>query len=51
MADLPYLSPIIQGTTPSPRAAHACATVGNRGYVFGGRYMVSELKGTWLEIG
>ncbi|CAB1330590.1 unnamed protein product, partial [Coregonus sp. 'balchen'] len=26
------------GNTPSPRAAHACAKVGNRGYVFGGRY-------------
>lgn len=30
-----------QGKTPSPRAAHACATVGNRGFVFGGRYRVS----------
>lgn len=30
-----------QGKTPSPRAAHACATVGNRGYVFGGRYRVN----------
>lgn len=31
-----------QGKTPSPRAAHACATVGNRGFVFGGRYRVSR---------
>lgn len=33
---------VLQGNTPSPRAAHACATVGNRGYVFGGRYKVKE---------
>lgn len=25
------------GKSPSPRAAHACASVGNRGYMFGGR--------------
>ncbi|XP_078090273.1 kelch domain-containing protein 2 [Mustelus asterias] len=30
--------PITKGKPPSPRAAHACATIGNRGYVFGGRY-------------
>uniref|UniRef100_UPI00398EC72E kelch domain-containing protein 2-like n=1 Tax=Pristiophorus japonicus TaxID=55135 RepID=UPI00398EC72E len=30
--------PITKGKAPSPRAAHACATIGNRGYVFGGRY-------------
>uniref|UniRef100_A0AAQ5ZMH7 Kelch domain containing 2 n=1 Tax=Amphiprion ocellaris TaxID=80972 RepID=A0AAQ5ZMH7_AMPOC len=33
-----WSQPITTGYTPSPRAAHACATVGNRGYVFGGRY-------------
>lgn len=33
-----WSQPITKGSTPSPRAAHACATVGNRGYVFGGRY-------------
>ncbi|XP_014873027.1 kelch domain-containing protein 2 [Poecilia latipinna] len=33
-----WSQPITQGNTPSPRAAHACATVGNRGYVFGGRF-------------
>uniref|UniRef100_A0A8C6WFE5 Kelch domain containing 2 n=1 Tax=Neogobius melanostomus TaxID=47308 RepID=A0A8C6WFE5_9GOBI len=33
-----WSQPITTGNTPSPRAAHACATVGNRGYVFGGRY-------------
>ncbi|NXU64880.1 KLDC2 protein, partial [Horornis vulcanius] len=36
-----WSQPITTGKTPSPRAAHACATVGNRGYVFGGRYRVS----------
>ncbi|NP_001279679.1 kelch domain-containing protein 2 [Callorhinchus milii] len=30
--------PITKGKPPTPRAAHACATIGNRGYVFGGRY-------------
>lgn len=41
---LPFLSHVFfsQGKTPSPRAAHACATVGNRGFVFGGRYRVSH---------
>ncbi|KAJ7420306.1 Kelch domain-containing protein 2 [Willisornis vidua] len=32
------------GKTPSPRAAHACATVGNRGFVFGGRYRDSRMN-------
>lgn len=41
---LPFLFQVFfsQGKTPSPRAAHACATVGNRGFVFGGRYRVSR---------
>uniref|UniRef100_A0A670HL41 Kelch domain containing 2 n=1 Tax=Podarcis muralis TaxID=64176 RepID=A0A670HL41_PODMU len=47
------------GKSPSPRAAHACATVGNRGYVFGGRYRESRMndlyslnldKWEWHEI-
>lgn len=29
---------VTTGKSPSPRAAHACAAVGNRGYLFGGRY-------------
>ncbi|XP_046874360.1 kelch domain-containing protein 2 isoform X2 [Hypomesus transpacificus] len=33
-----WSQPITKGNAPSPRAAHACAVVGNRGYVFGGRY-------------
>ncbi|XP_073725919.1 kelch domain-containing protein 2 [Misgurnus anguillicaudatus] len=48
-----------QGNAPSPRAAHACATLGNRGYVFGGRYMDHRLNDlyyinldtwTWSEM-
>uniref|UniRef100_A0AAV2JGQ5 Kelch domain-containing protein 2 n=1 Tax=Knipowitschia caucasica TaxID=637954 RepID=A0AAV2JGQ5_KNICA len=33
-----WSQPITTGPAPSPRAAHACATLGNRGYVFGGRF-------------
>ncbi|XP_023850697.1 kelch domain-containing protein 2 [Salvelinus sp. IW2-2015] len=33
-----WSQPVTKGNAPSPRAAHACAKVGNRGYVFGGRY-------------
>ncbi|XP_078515836.1 kelch domain-containing protein 2 [Lissotriton helveticus] len=36
--------PITTGKSPSPRAAHSCAAVGNRGYVFGGRYQDSRLN-------
>lgn len=36
---LSWSQPVTKGNSPTPRAAHACATVGNRGYVFGGRYM------------
>ncbi|XP_028293413.1 kelch domain-containing protein 2 [Gouania willdenowi] len=35
---LTWSQPITTGDAPSPRAAHACATLGNRGYVFGGRF-------------
>ncbi|XP_053701187.1 kelch domain-containing protein 2 [Synchiropus splendidus] len=33
-----WSQPVTTGNPPSPRAAHACATLGSRGYVFGGRY-------------
>ncbi|KAI1237437.1 hypothetical protein IHE44_0013510, partial [Lamprotornis superbus] len=39
-----WSQPITTGKTPSPRAAHACATVGNRGFVFGGRYRESRMN-------
>nr|XP_005995044.1 PREDICTED: kelch domain-containing protein 2 [Latimeria chalumnae] len=39
-----WSQPITKGNPPSPRAAHACATIGNRGYVFGGRYRDSRMN-------
>ncbi|EDM03512.1 kelch domain containing 2, isoform CRA_c [Rattus norvegicus] len=33
-----------KGKAPSPRAAHACATVGNKGFVFGGRYRDARMN-------
>ncbi|XP_026554568.1 kelch domain-containing protein 2 [Pseudonaja textilis] len=39
-----WSQPLTTGKSPSPRAAHACATVGNRGYVFGGRYRESRMN-------
>lgn len=29
------------GDPPQPRAAHTCAVLGNKGYIFGGRVLVS----------
>ncbi|KAF7703975.1 hypothetical protein HF521_021047 [Silurus meridionalis] len=39
-----WSQPITTGNAPTPRAAHACATIGNRGYVFGGRYLGHRLN-------
>ncbi|MGH0178583.1 UNVERIFIED_CONTAM: hypothetical protein FKN15_078047 [Acipenser sinensis] len=39
-----WSQPVTKGNPPAPRAAHACATVGNRGFVFGGRYRESRLN-------
>ncbi|KAI7804373.1 kelch domain-containing protein 2 [Triplophysa rosa] len=56
---LTWSQPITKGNAPSPRAAHACATLDNRGYVFGGRYLDHRLNDlyyinldtwTWSEI-
>ncbi|XP_048830456.1 kelch domain-containing protein 2 [Brienomyrus brachyistius] len=41
---LTWSQPVTKGNPPSPRAAHACATVGNRGFVFGGRYREHRLN-------
>ncbi|MBN3298790.1 KLDC2 protein, partial [Amia calva] len=41
---LTWSQPVTTGNPPSPRAAHTCATIGNRGYVFGGRYRESRLN-------
>lgn len=35
----------MQGRAPAPRAAHASATLGHRGYICGGRVMVSIIYG------
>lgn len=35
----------VQGRAPAPRAAHASATLGRRGYICGGRVMVSIIHG------
>ncbi|XP_010631012.1 kelch domain-containing protein 2 [Fukomys damarensis] len=39
-----WSQPITTGKAPSPRAAHACATVGNKGFVFGGRYRDARMN-------
>lgn len=39
-----WSQPVTKGNAPTPRAAHACAAIGNRGYVFGGRYMDHRLN-------
>lgn len=30
------------GDPPQPRAAHTCAVLGNKGYIFGGRVLVIQ---------
>ncbi|XP_026526655.1 kelch domain-containing protein 1 [Notechis scutatus] len=35
-----YQPKIKRGIAPQPRAAHSCAVIGNKGYVFGGRVLV-----------
>lgn len=36
------------GVPPQPRAAHTCAVLGNKGYIFGGRVLVSIFNGNNL---
>uniref|UniRef100_A0A8C4R7K4 Kelch domain containing 2 n=1 Tax=Eptatretus burgeri TaxID=7764 RepID=A0A8C4R7K4_EPTBU len=38
-----WSQPVTTGNAPVPRAAHACTTLGNRGYVFGGRFLNSRM--------
>lgn len=56
---LTWSQPVTKGNAPSPRAAHSCATLDNRGFVFGGRYMDHRLNDlycinldtwTWSEM-
>ncbi|XP_069772485.1 kelch domain-containing protein 1 isoform X2 [Narcine bancroftii] len=39
-----WYQPIIKGISPRPRAAHACATLGNKGYLFGGRILETRIN-------
>ena len=38
------------GIPPQPRAAHTCAVLGNKGYIFGGRVLVSVFYGNGLFL-
>ncbi len=43
--------PEVKGNKPLPRAAHACTKIGNRGYVFGGRWKTKRLNDMhWLDL-
>ncbi|XP_038612075.1 kelch domain-containing protein 1 isoform X3 [Tachyglossus aculeatus] len=35
---------LIRGVPPQPRAAHTCAVLGNRGYMFGGRVLQTRMN-------
>nr|XP_014343296.1 PREDICTED: kelch domain-containing protein 1 isoform X1 [Latimeria chalumnae] len=37
-----WFQPAAKGVPPQPRAAHTCAVMGNKGYVFGGRVLQSR---------
>uniref|UniRef100_A0ABM5FC92 Kelch domain-containing protein 1 isoform X2 n=1 Tax=Pogona vitticeps TaxID=103695 RepID=A0ABM5FC92_9SAUR len=39
-----YQPTIKHGLPPQPRAAHSCAVLGNRGYVFGGRVLQTRMN-------
>ncbi|XP_044292378.1 kelch domain-containing protein 1 isoform X3 [Varanus komodoensis] len=39
-----YQPTIKQGVPPQPRAAHACAVLGNKGFVFGGRVLQTRMN-------
>ncbi|XP_078262187.1 kelch domain-containing protein 1 isoform X3 [Rhinoraja longicauda] len=39
-----WYQPTIKGISPRPRAAHACATLGNKGYLFGGRILETRIN-------
>lgn len=39
------------GVPPQPRAAHSCAVLGNKGYIFGGRVLVSVFNGNDIFMG
>ncbi|XP_028677143.2 kelch domain-containing protein 1 isoform X1 [Erpetoichthys calabaricus] len=39
-----WIQPLVKGTPPLPRAAHACTAVANKGYVFGGRVVDTRMN-------
>ncbi|XP_078591177.1 kelch domain-containing protein 2-like [Branchiostoma floridae x Branchiostoma japonicum] len=39
-----WYQPETTGEVPVPRAAHACARIDNRGYLFGGRYLETRMN-------
>uniref|UniRef100_UPI00398F2B85 kelch domain-containing protein 1 isoform X2 n=2 Tax=Pristiophorus japonicus TaxID=55135 RepID=UPI00398F2B85 len=39
-----WYQPATKGVPPRPRAAHACATLGNKGYLFGGRILETRIN-------
>ncbi|XP_061468603.1 kelch domain-containing protein 1 isoform X3 [Rhineura floridana] len=53
-----YQPTIKSGVPPQPRAAHSCAVLGNKGYVFGGRVLQTRMNDlhslnldTWIWSG
>eukprot|EP00062_Callorhinchus_milii_P004392 gi/632942699/ref/XP_007886551.1/ PREDICTED: kelch domain-containing protein 1 isoform X6 [Callorhinchus milii] len=39
-----WYQPTTKGMPPRPRAAHACAVLGNKGYLFGGRILETRIN-------
>ncbi|CAI9591234.1 unnamed protein product [Staurois parvus] len=39
-----WIQPEVKSTPPQPRAAHSCAILGNKGYVFGGRVLQTRMN-------
>ncbi|XP_063803616.1 kelch domain-containing protein 1 isoform X2 [Pseudophryne corroboree] len=39
-----WIQPAVKNTPPQARAAHSCALLGNRGYVFGGRVLQTRMN-------
>nr|XP_033808864.1 kelch domain-containing protein 1 isoform X4 [Geotrypetes seraphini] len=53
-----WFQPIVKNVAPQPRAAHTCAVLGNKGYVFGGRVLQTRMNDlhflnldTWMWSG
>ncbi|XP_077319660.1 kelch domain-containing protein 1 isoform X1 [Lithobates pipiens] len=53
-----WIQPEVKSAPPQPRAAHSCAILGNKGYVFGGRVLQTRMNDlhslnldTWIWSG